>query len=476
MFGNYGGKGHGSTADTSLAERRILCADVDRLEALWQEFAPSIELEIGSTSISLEPRDIDDFHPDHLFDTLPVFARLRETRKALLDPSTAQETLDQLLASQPSGAEAPPEQPDQQEAESKEENAGGMLERLLGKPASSSFEPRPPTGGPDIEQFIRDLVAPHIVASPDPRVDTAIESVDLAISELMRQVLHHPEFQGLEASWRSLYGMLESVEVDEELQLFVCDVSRPDLLDGLPEPETGLDQSGLFDLLVNRQRAADDEPWTLLVGDHYFGGEPEDIAVLTALGAAAAVNGGVFLAGARPDMLGCKDARDLAEPRNWTPPATDSLWHSLRNSDFAAHIGLALPRVLARTPYGQSADPTERFEFEELSGRHHEAFLWANPAYSLARLLAEGFKHHGWDMEPGAHVDLGPLPAYTFEHDGERRLQPCGEVLIPESAMVALLDQGLMPIVSYRDRNTAVVGRFQSIAAPPAALDGPWAK
>jgi type VI secretion system protein ImpC len=251
-------------------------------------------------------------------------------------------------------------------------------------------------------------------------------------------------------------------------------MSHTDLLAGLPEAGTGLDQSALFDLLVKRNLAVDDAPWTLIVGDYYFGNGPEDIALLTALGAAAAVNGGVFLASAKPDMLGCADALTLSEPRNWMTPEPGSLWQSLRESDFAAHIGLALPRVLARLPYGAASDPADRFDFEELRDPDHDAFLWANPAWYLARLLAEGFKHQGWDMSPDAHVDLGPLPAYSYEDNGETRLQPCGEVLMPESTMVALLEQGLMPVVSYRDRNTAVIGRFQSIAAPVAALKGSW--
>jgi type VI secretion system protein ImpC len=437
-----------------------------------QDLAPRIEL--GSSAICFEPRDIDDFHPDHLFDRLPVFAQLHKTRKALLNPATAQSTLDQLLASEPSSEASPPEQQGAPEAELKGEDAGDLFERLLGKPADSSFQPRPPSTGPDIEQFIRDLVAPHIVKSPDPRVETAIDSVDLAISDLMREILHHPAFQALEASWRSLYGMLEYIEVDEDLQLFVCDISHADLLAGLPEAGTGLDQSALFDLLVKRNLAVDDNPWTLIVGDYYFGNSPEDIAILTALGAAAAVNGGVFLAGASTEMLGCANALSLSEPRNWLIPEPGSLWQSLRQSDFAAHIGLALPRVLARLPYGAASDPADRFDFEELPKPDHDAFLWANPAWSLARLLAEGFTRDGWDMSPDAHVDLGPLPAYNYEHKGETRLQPCGEVLMPESTMVALLEQGLMPVVSYRNRNSAVIGRFQSIAAPVAALKGPW--
>jgi type VI secretion system protein ImpC len=106
--------------------------------------------------------------------------------------------------------------------------------------------------------------------------------------------------------------------------------------------------------------------------------------------------------------------------------------------------------------------------------RNHQDYLWANPAMACSALLAESFTRQGWRMTPGDDVDLGDLPAHHYKEDGESRLQPCAELLISEATMVAMLDQGLMPLISYRNQNTAVVGRFQSIASPVTALDGPW--
>jgi type VI secretion system protein ImpC len=290
----------------------------------------------------------------------------------------------------------------------------------------------------------------------------------------MRGVLHHPAFQALESAWRSLYDLVARIELDETLQLFACDIRREELLMGLPEPGTSLGDSPLFQLLVGRRQAADDTPWAVIAGDYHFAAEPADIALLTALGAAAAANSGIFLAGASPAILGCDGVEALPDPRKWTVPGQGSLWKSLRESDIADHLGLALPRVLARLPYGAHTEPVERFEFEEMPHHNHAGYLWANPAYACVGLLAEGFTRNGWRLAPGSHVELGSLPAHTYLIDGETLLQPCAEILIPESTMVAILEQGLMPLISYRDRNTAVVGRFQSIAVPPGPLAGPW--
>ena len=150
-------------------------------------------------------------------------------------------------------------------------------------------------------------------------------------------------------------------------------------------------------------------------------------------------------------------------------------WQALRESAAAPWIGLALPRVLLRLPYGPQTNPVERFEFEELSpGRDHEAYLWGNPAFACAMLIGTAFAERGWSMEPGDHLDIEDLPAHTYEEAGESKMKPCAEVCLGERAGTAILDRGVMPLLSYRNRNAARLMRFQSLADPPAGLRGPW--
>jgi len=102
------------------------------------------------------------------------------------------------------------------------------------------------------------------------------------------------------------------------------------------------------------------------------------------------VNGGVFLGGARPEILGCGAVAELADARYWSYGDGDGdLWQSLRTSPVADRIGLALPRVLARLPYGEKTEEIDSFYFEEMPQRNHESYLWANPSYACGRLLAE---------------------------------------------------------------------------------------
>jgi type VI secretion system protein ImpC len=140
----------------------------------------------------------------------------------------------------------------------------------------------------------------------------------------------------------------------------------------------------------------------------------------------------------------------------------------------ATWIGLALPRLLVRLPYGAATDPVESFAFEELAGdRRHEHYLWGNPAYALAFLTAQAFSEEGWEMEVASRLVIEDLPSHVYrDEDGEAQQQACAEVWLSESVAEAILDRGVMPILSYRNRNAARLLRWQSVSMPPKALAG----
>ena len=85
-------------------------------------------------------------------------------------------------------------------------------------------------------------------------------------------------------------------------------------------------------------------------------------------------------------------------------------------------------------------------------------------------MIGKAFTARGWDMELGDEREIGDFPAFTVEQDDERVLQPCTEHLLVEREIDAILKAGLIPIAAHRERNLAVVVRYQSIADPPAPL------
>lgn len=407
-----------------LAERPTVRVDIDSLDRAMQRLDPRVAVPGGEAHFA----SLDDLHPDALFAQLPLFQALREAR------------------AKPPAA------------------GGDLLGALLGGSAAAPAAAAAATPAAGIDAFIRSIVAPHIV--PDTRAqDQAYRNaVDAATTEQMRSLLHDPAFQALEAAWRGLQWLVSSLELDESLQLHILDVSRDELLADVVAAQGQLAQTGLYRALADRWRnVPGGESWSLLCGLYGFGPGDADVGLLAALGLIAAQAGGPFVAAGDPSLAG-DDAAALAG------------WNQLRGSEAAPWIGLAAPRLLLRLPYGKRSDPVQGFAFEEFAGAPvHAQFLWGPGSLAVAQLVGRAFTARGWDFEPGDENQIDDLPAYTFEHDGERELQACAEHYLGEQGGNALLQAGLMPLMSHRHRNAVTVMRQQSIAAPAAPLAGAWA-
>ncbi|MBX3635762.1 MAG: type VI secretion system contractile sheath large subunit, partial [Rubrivivax sp.] len=340
--------------------------------------------------------------------------------------------------------------------------AAELLGALLGQGAAAGT-PKPSATATGIEALLQRVVAPHIV--PDTRAQTQayLNAVDSAIAEQMRRLLHEPAFQALEAAWRGVQWLIGSLELDEDLQLHLFDVSREELLADVVASQGRLAETGLHRALADRWRGVPGgEPWHLLAGQYRFGPSDTDIGLLAALGLVASQAGGPWIAEGDRALAGSPDDPALAG------------WRALRGSEAAPWIGLAAPRVLLRLPYGKAHDPVASFAFEEFDGAPvHEHFLWGNPSLAVALLIGRAFTLNGWDFEPGDEREIGDLPAYTYTHDGERELQACAEHYLGEEGGNALLQAGLMPVLSHRHRNAVTVTRMQSVAEPARGLFRP---
>jgi len=399
-----------------LASRPTQQVDVDTIDAVLRRMRPALTVPAGEIRFE----QIDDFHPDRLYARLDVFKALREKRVA------------------PPGGD---------------EDIG----RLLGK-SSEPKAPAPAAAG-GLDAFIREAVAPHIVKDTSAQTQSYVAAVDSAIAEQMRSLLHHAAFQSLEAAWRGVHWLVSRLELDENLQLHLFDVSRAELLTDLAEAKGQIANTGIYRALVDRWRNVPGaEGWSAFVTLTRFGASNTDIGLLAALGLVASQAGGPILGDADVDLAGDDDA------------ALEG-WQALRHSEAAPWIALAAPRILLRAPYGNRSDPIESFTFEEFVGPPvHDEFLWGYSSLGLAMLIGRGFTDRGWDMQLGEEREINDLPAYTFTRNGEREMQACGERFLTEGEMRRLASAGLVPIASRRDRNAVVAVQFQSIADPSAPL------
>ena len=480
VLGNFAGNTRENTQPDPalLMQIPVRQVDIDNIDQLWGVFTPALKLDIAGSQVELTPRDLDDFHPDQLFQQLPLFSELRQLRKRLLDPASSAEALAEVTASSPAPklSDHPTHVTEGEPLQGEAESGNQMFDRLLGERPEQATTTSTPTVSAQskLDSFLQRVVGPHVVYELDPKSETAVDAVDLAIAATMRNILHHPDFQQLEGAWRSLYDLVQDSEIGEELQLKVCNVSKDELLAGLPESAESMADSGLYQLLVGRfRRAADDDGFSVLLCNYSFGGDANDVALLATIGTLAEQQDAPVIAAAESELIGAYSLAQQPAASDWSK-AENPFWNQLRESPVAVRIGLVLPRILGRLPYGRNAEETDSFDFEELDASEHESFLWVNPTLAVGGLLAQSFTQNGWNMSLDDNTDIGDLPAYSYEAGGEQRLMPCAELLLPERSAEAILGLGIMPIVSFRNRDMARLLRFQSIAEPLTALAGPW--
>lgn len=439
LLGDFSGRGNrGALNSTGWKPVQI---DRDNFEQVLAGAGAELRLGGGQRSpgIALRFQELEDFHPGRIYERIDLFRAFRQKRAALSAPSKFRE------------AAAAPASPPDLAALSGGSLLDSVLEGMEAQPASAA----PPRD--ELQAFIEQSVAPHLAPRPDPQLPQLIAQVDAAAGNMMRAVLHHKDFRALEAAWRAVFFLVRRLETGTDLKLYLLDISKAELGEDLRR--SGHPRGGdLYRLLAGA------DPWAVVAGNFSFGRNEEDIRMLAGIGRLMSVLGAPFLAEAN-----LADHSDAAE--------VTQLWESLRHSAEASWLGLALPRFLLRLPYGKETDPVEGFSFEEMPGTpEHQDYLWGNPAFACAELLGEGFSNDGWNLRPGANLEIGGLPLHVYESGGEKHLKPCAELLMTESEADWVLEQGFMPLVSLKNRDAARLLRFQSIAEPPVPLSGRWSQ
>ncbi len=478
LLGDFSGRGNRRLTGSAeeLAGRRPLRVDRDNVDQVLAKLSAELHVPIGEggTRIPIRFLELEDFHPDRLFQRLGLFSGLLDLRKRLSQPSThaaaAAEVREWLKKP------APPASPSM--APPSAVNPENLLEQILGEmPAETSERTRLPGGG-DWQAFLQKIVKPHLAPNEAPDQAELLAVVDETTSAQMRAILHDPDFQALEAAWRAVHLLIRRLETDTKLRLFLVDISKEELLADFNAAED-LTAPALYRLLVEQSIGTPGgQPWAVLAGAYTFGQGREDMELLADIGAIARQGGAPFLAAADPRILGCASLAATPDPRHWKPdadPEGNERWQALRNLPQAASLGLALPRFLVRQPYGNDTEPCERFRFEEMpSGASHESYLWANPAFACVYLLGRGFERLGWALDPGHMREIDGLPVHVYRDNGESYLKPCAEVLLTDRATAAILNKGLMPLLSVQGADSVRLAQFQSLAEPSRPLAARW--
>jgi type VI secretion system protein ImpC len=301
-------------------------------------------------------------------------------------------------------------------------------------------------------------------------LDARIAEIDSMLSEQMNEIMHAREFQQLEASWRGLKYQVDQTETSTTLKIHLLNASKKDLVRDL-KASSEFDQSALFKKIYEEEYGTfGGAPFGMLLGDYEFNRNPEDMYLLEEISHVAAAAHAPFISAASPELFGWDSFTDMSGPRDLAKifdTVEYAKWKSFRNSEDSRYVGLTLPHVLGRLPYGPDTTPVEEFNFvESVDGRDHNKYLWMNAAYALGTRVTDAFSRYGWcvairGVEGGGLVE--GLPTHTFKtDDGEIALKCPTEIAITDRREKELSDLGFIPLVHCKGTDYAAFFGTQS--------------
>jgi type VI secretion system protein ImpC len=327
-----------------------------------------------------------------------------------------------------------------------------------------------------IKEFIGQVLQGEVTVSKDTEamINARIAQIDHLISLQLNEILHAPAFQKLEGSWRGLKYLLDNTETSTMLKIRVLNVSKKELLKDL-QRAAEFDQSATFKKIYEDEYGVfGGEPFAALIGDYEFTKHPEDIELLDRMSHVAAGAHAPFLTAAGPELMNLDSYTNLGTPRDIAKifDSTEfAKWKSFRESEDARYVGLALPHILMRLPYGRDTKPVDGFNYEEaVDGTDHSKYLWGNAAYALGTRLTNAFAQYSWcaairGVEGGGLVE--GLPAHTFRTDeGDVALKCPTEIAITDRREKELADNGFIPLVHCKGTDYAAFFSVQSAQKP----------
>lgn len=312
-----------------------------------------------------------------------------------------------------------------------------------------------------------------------------IGAIDDLLNRQLNPILHHRAFQKLEASWRGLMYLVDRLdEADdaERVKIRVLNVTWKEL-------EKDFDRAIEFDMSQLFKKVYSQEfdmpggiPFGVLIGDYELHLKPlEDhphVSALRHLSQVAAAAFCPWIMGTSPDFLGLDDFGKLERSINLESIFAGKeylKWRSLRQSEDARFLGLALPRVLMRRPYLDDGTRVDGFCFrEDVAGPDRSKYLWGNPAYAFAGVLIREFANSGWladirgvqrDTDGGGLITT--LPVQDFATDAAGVAPKCSvDITITDRLERTLSEFGFISLCDCKDTDFSAIYSTPSIQRP----------
>jgi type VI secretion system protein ImpC len=349
---------------------------------------------------------------------------------------------------------------------------GSLLDQVITETRIGRNEEQRAESRRQIATLVEEVMSGTVRIAKDleTTISARIADIDQLLTAQLNEIMHASEFQKLEASWRGLHYLVSQSETSTMLKIRVMNTSKEDLRKDL-ERASEFDQSALFKKVYEEEYGTfGGAPYGALIGDYEFTRHSQDIAMLEKISQVAAGAHAPFISAASPELFNLDSFTDLGVPRDLAKgfdTVEYAKWKSFRESEDSRYVGLCLPHILMRLPYGPETVPVEDFNFkEDVDGKQHMKYLWGNAAYALGTRLTEAFATYGWcaairGVEGGGLVE--GLPTHNFMTDeGEVALKCPTEIAITDRREKELSDLGFVPLVHCKGTDYAAFFGTQS--------------
>lgn len=310
-------------------------------------------------------------------------------------------------------------------------------------------------------------------------LDEHIASLDAQISRQLDTVMHHPDFQRVESTWRGVKSLIDQTDFRQNVRIELLDISKDHLVQDFEDaPEIA--QSGLYlHTYTQEYDTPGGEPIAAAISNYEFSRSPQDIALLRNISKVSAAAHMPFIGSVGPAFFGKKSMEEVAAIKdigNYFDRAEYIKWKAFRESDDSRYIGLLMPRVLGRLPYGPDTVPVRSFNYiESVKGPDHEKYLWTNASFAFAANMVKSFITNGWCVQirgPQSGGAVTELPIHLYDLGTGNQVKIPSEVMIPETREFEFANLGFIPLSYYKNRDYACFFSANS-AQKPALYDTP---
>ncbi len=389
-------------------------------------------------------------------------------------------------------------------AEGRQAEAVEVEEKSLLDSIFEKVSMKPPSEAVHIEQFKDDAAA---IASPDGMmaaalsvfvdavsqlgqpverldknlVDAMIAGLDSQISNQLDQILHHPDFQKMESTWRGLKFVVDRTDFRRNTRVEILNVSKDALRESF-EDSPELIQSALYrHVYSGAYDQAGADPYSAMIGNFDFDSSAQDVALLGEVSKVASAAHCPFISAASADFFrkgSMEDWKKIPDLSAYMETTDFIKWNSFRESEDARYVGLTFPRFALRVPYGPDTEPVKAFNYtENVKGADHDRYLWGNTAFAFAANMTRAFAQDGWCVQirgPQSGGKVENLPVHLYDAGKGKEMKIPTEIAIDETLEFAAANLGFIPLVHYQGKDFASFFSANS-AKKPELYDDPAA-